>query len=297
MRNLLSLVALAALLVSVGCRSKQAKVRAYRAQIDRVIGNCDKLVNTQKPTSINRAIRYYTGYIPKYERLRLPELKLHVARMYARRAQAYGMLGNVRKASADHATAANLGGQAPEATPTEAPDPGIGEAPPVPETAPPPVVAPEGLTPYEGDPIPIAVLPFEAVGSGKDYGKTFAPLLGEDLFNRGRFDLIERAKLDSIMAELKLSYTDLLAKAGTDEAQKLLPVRYLVMGTVTVEGKAVIVTGSFINWKNGKTVVTQKVKRICEKDEVSFYFDEIAHDLGVKLEKDYAGKFPSGPED
>lgn len=286
-----ALLVLAVALVGSGCRSTASKVRYYKVEIGRVIQRCDSLVKTQKPTNVNKAIRYYNGYIPRYERLPYPDLKPDIAQLYAKRSEAYATLGNARMASADLASAQKLGGSVAAAPPAPpAPGPAPEPAPGEPPAPPAPAVGPDGIPPYLGDPIPIAVLPFESVGGDQEYGKTFGPLLGEDLFNRGRFDLIERSKLDTLMAELKLSFTDLVAKAGSEDAQKILPVKFLAMGTITVEGKAVIVTGSLIDWKTGKTVVTQKVKRICETADVSFYFDEIAHELGVKLEKDFVAK-------
>jgi curli biogenesis system outer membrane secretion channel CsgG len=256
----------------------------YQQSIHRIIVKCDGYIQKGNPAYINRAIRYYSKYIPYYQAK--GTVNLEVAKMYLKRAEAYRLLGNMRMVASDEAAARrlnpNIQTSAAPATPP-ATNPGKGAPPP--ETAPKPPAHPEGLPPHEGPPIPIAVMDFETVGGDKAYGKTFSPLLAEDLFNRGRFDLIERTKLTQIMAEKKFSETDLVAKAGTDEAQDILQVRFLVTGTITVEGRVVTVSGKITNWKNGKIVATRNAKKLCDKDEVSFYFDEIAHELGVKLEK------------
>ncbi len=256
-----------------------------------MIAKSDRYVQTGKPSNINRAIRYYNAWIPKYERLGYPELKPDVARMYAKRASAYARLGNRRQADKDFAKARQLDASvsAPATPASHAASSSSGASTGTSSSTKPPAPAthPSGLPPVEGEPIPIAVLNFDSPGSEKAYGESFSPLLADDLFNRGRFDVIERDRLDKIMAEQKLSQSDLVEKAGTDEVRGLLPIDYMVLGTITVEGNGVVVNGRFVDWNNGKTVASRTVKKMCETSNVSFHFDELAHELGVALEKSF----------
>jgi TolB-like protein len=293
MKRFLTLGLLAALLVSTGCRSKASKLRVHQKRIDQIITKCDKYMTDKKPAY---AIRYYRKYIKYYSRYR--GLEASVAKMYAKRAEAYSALGNMRLANTDVAAARKLDAQVvvpqappPAVQPTATENPGTSP----PSVQPGPVLGPDGIPAHQGDPIPIAVLNFEGAEDGQKYAKTFGPLLADDLFNRGRFDVIERDELDKLVGELKLTHTDLVSKAGSAESSKLLSVKFLVLGTITVEGNGVVVNARLVDWSTGQRVVTQTVKKMCQTANISFYLDEIAHDLGVALEKAFVKKFP--PED
>jgi TolB-like protein len=291
----------AVLLALPACRSHAAKSNVHKQKIASTLATCDDCIKKNKAAY---AIRYATQSIDYYSRMvrGYPELGPDLAKLYAKRAQAYVMLRNVRMATADVESARRLDPNvtvsaelpaAPAAPPVAPAAPGPGTAPaPIPPEPPAPTLGPDGIPPHQGEPIPIAVLDFEETGTGQKYGKIFGDALANDLFNRGRFITIEREEMDKIIAEKRLSQSDLVAKAGSEEGSQLLSVKFLVVGTITVEGNAVVVNAKFMNWTNGQTVVSQMSKRICETANVSFHFDEIAHDLGVKLEKAFVDKFP-----
>jgi len=285
------------LLFTISCRSHDSKANYYRQKVGSTLTMCDNYIKTNKPAY---AIRYATHSIGSYGRMvrGYPELAIDVAKLYMVRAQAYMMLRNARMAGADVEAARKLDPNvqvsvevpaAPVAP--AAPQPGT-PGTPAPAVPPVPEVGADGIPIHQGEPINIAVLDFKETGSGQKYGKIFSDALANDLFNRGRFLTIEREELDKMVAEQRLSQTDLMAKAGSEEGKKLLEVKFLVIGTITVEGNAVIVNGRFIDWTTGKTLIDQMSKKICTTANVSFHFDEIAHELGVKLEKAFVEKFP-----
>ncbi|MHC4601567.1 MAG: FlgO family outer membrane protein, partial [Planctomycetota bacterium] len=279
MRSLVNLGLVALLLVTVGCRSRAARFRGHQRRIDQEIAKCDRYIAEKKPAY---AIKHYNRFIDYYRKK--PGFEPGLARMLAKRAAAYAILGNLKRAGADVAQARQLDARVvvPTAPPPTAPPPGSG-ASSNPGSGRPtaPALGPDGIPAHQGDPIPIAVLNFEGAGDGAKYSKTFGPLLAEDLFNRGRFDVFEREELDKLVGELKLTQTDLIAKAGSAEGRKLLPVDFLILGTITVEGNGVIINARFVDWHKGQIVVTQTAKKMCQTGNVSFYLDEIAHDLGV----------------
>lgn len=297
MRNALTLVAVFSALALSACASKSRRIRGYQQRIDGVVKRCDNYVKGKKPAY---AIRYYNKYIPYYEGYlkKYPELKPSVAKMYAKRATAYGLMRNTRMVQADLDKAKALDATVSVETPAPvqpqpAPQPAAGgdEGQPTPQ----PIYI-DGIPPHQGEPIRIAVLDFEETGTDKKYGVTIATQLAEDLLNRGRFETIEREALQKVIAEQSLSQSELMAKAGQSDSQQILSVRFLVIGTISVEGNAVIANGRIIDWTTGKTLISQTAKKICPDANVSFYFDEIAHDLGVKLEKAYVDKFPEPSE-
>jgi TolB-like protein len=139
----------------------------------------------------------------------------------------------------------------------------------------------------------IAILDFKEppATAGKGYGTSFANMLTNELDKGGVFSVVERSILDKIMAEKNLSQTDLIKKAkGSSDEKKILSVRFLLYGNIMVEGNAVSVTGRLIDWETGLSAVSDMSKRIIGHNaSPSFYFDEIARDLGRKLEQGYLG--------
>jgi TolB-like protein len=301
-RAIVGLLALGVLLLPA-CRSHQSRAGIHQQKIVSTLATCDDCIKKNKAAY---AIRYASNSIDYYSRMLrgYPELAPDLARLHAKRAQAYAMLRNARMANFDVETARKLDpnvqiaaelAAAPAAPPAPVPVPPPAPGVPAPIPAPVPPAAdlgPDGIPAHQGEPILIAVLDFKEEGGVKKYGKGIGEALANDLFNRGRFATVEREEMDKIIAEKRLSESDLVAKAGSEEGTQLLPVKFLVNGTITVEGNSVVVNAKFINWTNGQVVVSQMAKMICSTANVSFHFDEIAHDLGVKLEKAFLEKFP-----
>jgi curli biogenesis system outer membrane secretion channel CsgG len=71
-----------------------------------------------------------------------------------------------------------------------------------------------------------------------DIGKGIADMLVDELVNDGSFRMIERKKLDAILAEQNLSNSDRADPSAASIAQlrKVLGVKYLVVGSITKFG-------------------------------------------------------------
>lgn len=108
----------------------------------------------------------------------------------------------------------------------------------------------------------VAVIDFE-FGSiqqwwsgNQDIGKGIADMLVDELVNDGSFRLIERARLDAIIAEQNLSNSERAAPSARTMAEigKLLGVRYLIVGSVTkfgTEASSKSVSGGAIGRRYG----------------------------------------------
>jgi tetratricopeptide (TPR) repeat protein len=76
---------------------------------------------------------------------------------------------------------------------------------------------------------------------------------------RGRFDVLERGQLDRVLGELKLNGSDLAANdAGRREVGRLARLRYLVLGSITRVGGAVLVNARVVEVASGLVVQTGK---------------------------------------
>jgi curli biogenesis system outer membrane secretion channel CsgG len=105
-------------------------------------------------------------------------------------------------------------------------------------------LAPSAHTQSKSDRPTVAVLDFE-FGSiqkwwsgNQDIGKGIADMIVDELVNDGSFRVIERKRLDAIIAEQNLAQSDRAEPGAKAIAQigKLLGVKYLIVGSVTKFG-------------------------------------------------------------
>lgn len=281
-----------------GCAANRArKVEAMKQQLPRQMQVGQSYVQRG---DLRSAYRHYTNAVRLYSRYGHP-LRTETARLYVERGKVALAMKYPKKAEVDFNQAKRLcpgirinvsgtgadvmlpskeNGQEPP-PPPPGPDGNGSEEPP-----PPPPDEPEI------EKVKIAILDFEEPPAtrGKGYGTSFANMMTNEMSRARAFTVVERSILDKIMQERNLSQTELLAKAqeGGEEGKRILSVRYLLYGSITVEGNAVTVTARLIDWGSGRTVLSDMSKRLVgQGTSPSYYFDEIARDLGRKLEDGY----------
>lgn len=121
---------------------------------------------------------------------------------------------------------------------------------------------PQGNTPIAGDPLPrIAVLPFEyLVLDGKDQAgiqSGVARVLTTQLTQSGLFDVVERARLEAVLAELDLSQSSKFDPAERNRIGKLLGARQLVLGSIFMFGKKLRMDASFVNTETSSVLCSE----------------------------------------
>lgn len=276
----------------LGCGASRARqIQNMKANMNNLIAQGDQYLRRGAP---NYAYNHYTTNIRLYMKY-APDLNVETARLYVERGKVLLGMKQIAKADVDFNEARKLypgitinvsgsqaevmlpAGQDPKPNPNPDPNPN-----PEPEPEPEPRPAPGS------DKIKIAILDFKEPPdtAGKGYGSSFAMMMTDAVSKGKLFTVVERSILDKIMQERNLSQTDLLEKAqASGEDKKILPVKYLIFGSITVEGNAVSVTARLIDWETGLSPVSDYSKRIIgQGTSPSFYFDEIAKDLSRKLE-------------
>jgi TolB-like protein len=295
MKKALLWVLLPALLLGLlGCAANRARqVQRLKAGLSRYVQQGD---NYLRRGQARYAYKHYTTTIRLYSRYR-GELRTETARLYVERGKVALAMRYPKKAEVDFNEAKQLcpgievsvsGSTADvKLPPADQPPP----PPAKPYVQPPPAVTnPTNPPPPPRADVPrvkIAILDFEEppATKGKGYGTSFSNMMTNEMSRSSLFAVIERSILDRIMAERNLSQTDLLAKAASEGDKKILSVKYLLYGSITVEGNAVTVTARLIDWGNGRTLLSDMSKRLVgQGTSPSYYFDEIAADLVRKLE-------------
>ena len=126
----------------------------------------------------------------------------------------------------------------------------------------------------------LSVLPFEQKGAVSETSLTFQERLIDSLVNQNRFRVVERAKLDVILQEQKLSSTELVDKSMALRLGKLVAAECIVTGSIVETG-----TGTEIVAR----LVDTETSEILESEDV---YDEVKDPAGLRgLAEGMAVKF------
>src|SRR6266481_9928978 len=74
-------------------------------------------------------------------------------------------------------------------------------------------------------------------GSDQDVGKGIADMLVDRLVNGGKYSVIERKKLDTLLAEQNFSNSDRADPSSAAKIGKLLGVNAIIVGSITQFGR------------------------------------------------------------
>lgn len=102
----------------------------------------------------------------------------------------------------------------------------------------------------------VAVLPFQVAGAahGYDPGVMAAEYGVAHLSRDPRFLLVEREGVNRLLREQALALSGAVGDSGAAQVGKLLAARYLVTGTVTVEGARQVFTARMVSVESGEIV-------------------------------------------
>jgi curli biogenesis system outer membrane secretion channel CsgG len=82
----------------------------------------------------------------------------------------------------------------------------------------------------------VAVIPFQFKGEQKQYenlSKKMVDLAMDELFNTGRFRIVERNRIDAVLQELKLSQMGIIDSTVANNIGKQLGAEMILLGTLT----------------------------------------------------------------
>ena len=105
----------------------------------------------------------------------------------------------------------------------------------------------------------VAVLPFAYKGGPSDaYGGAFEAMV-DALVNQGRFKVVSRDQLETILRELKLSGSGLVDQANALKAGKLAAAEAIMVATVNESPKAVEIYAQLINTETSTVLASRDV--------------------------------------
>jgi hypothetical protein len=93
----------------------------------------------------------------------------------------------------------------------------------------------------------VSLLPFAKQGSASVLSESVYDNLFNVVVNQGRFDMVERQQLDTILQELKLSQTSLVDPATAAKTGKIMAAEGMLLGTVTETPQALEVFVRFVD--------------------------------------------------
>ncbi|NIA28752.1 MAG: hypothetical protein GWP06_02420 [Actinobacteria bacterium] len=106
----------------------------------------------------------------------------------------------------------------------------------------------------------IAVLSFEAKNTSQETADAVSDILGTELFNTNRFQVVERQAISKMMEEQKLQMAGITDMSKAAEIGKVLNVEKIMIGSVSKLGRTFIINTRLVNVETGALDLAQNVK-------------------------------------
>lgn len=152
-----------------------------------------------------------------------------------------------------------------------------------------------GRVAHAGKPT-VAIMYFDYVGKDEQMGmlrKGLAQMMISDLSTLDAIQLVERDRLEEILAELKLGQSNKIDPASAAKAGKLLGARYMVLGGYFDLKSKLRVDARVVEVETGKVV--QSVGATGEADDFLALEQKLVTDIGAILGKQLAIPPPKTP--
>lgn len=132
----------------------------------------------------------------------------------------------------------------------------------------------------------IAVLDFEIIGEKLDtvgMGAILSEWFITSIVQSGRFDVVERAMLQKIITEQKLSTTGLIDSSSASELGKILGVEVIISGSMLRIRDTIEINSRVISVQNGSIIAAESIRGAASGDY---------HNLVERLTKKIMRNFP-----
>lgn len=132
------------------------------------------------------------------------------------------------------------------------------------------VLVPLAVHAQTGGVVSIAVLDLDMQeGVPGAYRVGLSDILREELFHTGRFDVIERNKMENILTEQGLQLSGCTSDECAVEAGQLLGVEQMVAGSVSILGELYVVSLRLIDVETGRLIEMRSARCLCPIEEVA----------------------------
>jgi len=130
----------------------------------------------------------------------------------------------------------------------------------------------------------LSVLPFEQNGTVSESSVSFQDRLIDSLVNQNRFRVVERAKLDVILQEQKLSTTELIDKSTALRLGKLVAAQSILTGSIVESRSGMEIVARLVDTETSEILASEDVY-----DEVKdpAALRGLAEGMAVKFHRDF----------
>lgn len=136
-----------------------------------------------------------------------------------------------------------------------------------------------GEVPARTKKLSLAVAAFDpGDGVPESLARQVSDLLEAELLKTGAFKLVERTKLEFILAEKKMDYAGLSSKEGAAGLASLVGARAALFGGVSKDEKGYLITVKLVNAETGEIMAAES--RTVKED---YLFKQAARDLAASL--------------
>jgi TolB-like protein len=139
-------------------------------------------------------------------------------------------------------------------------------------------------TGFSKDKITIAVLDFEAKNIGQQSADAVTDLLRTELFNSGRFKVIERERVKRIIEEQRFQSSGLTDSDKVVEIGRLLNVQKIMIGTVNLLGSDYYVVNTrMVDVQSGQVDLAEKTECQGGEEELPKAITKLALNIAFKI--------------
>jgi TolB-like protein len=136
---------------------------------------------------------------------------------------------------------------------------------------------------FSKDKITVAVLDFEAKNISKESAEAVTDLLRTELFNTGRFKVVEREKIRRIIDEHSFQSSGMTDSDRAVEIGRLLNAEKIMVGTVTKLGNTRLINTRMVDVQSGLVVLAESVKSMGGEDQLPTAITELAMSIAFKV--------------
>lgn len=136
---------------------------------------------------------------------------------------------------------------------------------------------------YCREKITVAVLDFEAKNMNQESADAVTDILRTELFNTGRFKVVEREKIRRLIDEQSFQMSGMTDSDQAAEIGRLLNVEKIMVGTVTRLGNANLINIRMVDVQSGLVVLAEKVECRGGEEKLLEAIVELAINISFKI--------------
>ncbi|KJR40879.1 Curli production assembly/transport component CsgG [Candidatus Magnetoovum chiemensis] len=130
----------------------------------------------------------------------------------------------------------------------------------------------------------VGILPFENTGSSAAEAESVYDNLISSFVNDGRFNVLERVKLDEVLKELKLSQSSLVEPEVAAKTGKLLSAETMLMGSVIERENSIEIIARLVDTETSAILASNDV---FDEDKSVTAVKKLANNLSYKFKRDF----------